>query len=61
LPDGLAQKGRYRVHVYLADQGVGESAYDEITVKGERVIQMVNGGPDKLRADLSTGEYPDVD
>jgi hypothetical protein len=55
---GLAQKGRFRVHVYLDGEGEGETAYDNITVKGERVTQMNKGRPDTLREDLSTGEYP---
>ncbi|GAP90914.1 hypothetical protein SAMD00023353_5100340 [Rosellinia necatrix] len=57
LQGGLARKGRYKVHVYLANIGVGATAYDNVTVTGERVAQK-NKGADTPRSDLSTGDYP---
>ncbi|KAI0542248.1 hypothetical protein GGR58DRAFT_453222 [Xylaria digitata] len=58
LSNGLAQKGRYKVHVYLTGEGTGETAYDDVKVAGERVMQKNKGHPDTLRVDLSTGTYP---
>lgn len=59
-PDGLARKGRYKVHVYLNNVGVGKTAYDNVGVDGERVVQK-NKGPDTLRRDLCKGKYPALD
>ncbi|KAI8944766.1 hypothetical protein F4801DRAFT_598957 [Xylaria longipes] len=61
LSDGLAQRGRYRVHVYLTGKGVGKTAYDDIKAAGERVMQINSKGvADTLREDLSTGTYPAI-
>lgn len=58
--DGPARKGRYKVHVYLKNVGVGKTAYDNVGVAGERVVQK-NKGPDMLRRDLCKGDYPGLD
>ncbi|RYC54943.1 hypothetical protein CHU98_g11267 [Xylaria longipes] len=61
LSDGLAQRGRYRVHVYLTGKGVGKTAYDDIKAAGERVMKINSKGvADTLREDLSTGTYPAI-
>lgn len=64
LPDGLAKKGRYNVHVYLTDLGGGGAPYENVRVLGERVVEKNEGGKDRgpknggLRPHLSTGSYP---
>ncbi|KAI1157366.1 hypothetical protein F5B18DRAFT_645324 [Nemania serpens] len=64
LPDGLAGKGRYNVHVYLTDLEAGGAPYENVRVLGERVVEKNEGGRDRgsknggLRPHLSTGSYP---
>ena len=58
VPGGLAQSGRYKVHVYLDGVETGATAYDNVRVAGERVNKQNKKGRDTLSVELSTGTYP---